>query len=161
MPQPIPIEDRYWSHVDRRGPDECWPWIGSTSSGYGRFWDGTYLPTGSRRMALAHRWAYKTFLGPVPDDIEVCHNCDNRPCQNLTHWFLGTQQDNMDDKVAKGRQARLVGESNPGVKLTSQQVDAIRHQYATGAVSMRILGEQYQVARTTIGDIINGRTWTN
>lgn len=93
MAERTPIEERFWSKVDRREPDDCWPWTGShVSGGYGNFWDGA-------KVVYAHRWAYQHFVGPIPEGLDIdhlCHNadtgcaggwaCPHRPCVNfLTH----------------------------------------------------------------------------
>jgi len=97
-------EERFWSHVDRRGPDECWPWIGSSfnNKGYGR------LPErqgpGVRKSLLAHRLAYQfSTTEPIPKSRCVLHRCDYRKCCNPRHLFLGSIKDNNQDMWAKGR----------------------------------------------------------
>lgn len=88
---------RFWDRVAKRAPDECWPYTGSTrANGYGRLrLHGKY--------ELAHRLAYRFSVGEIKDDLNVCHTCDNPPCCNPNHLFLGTDVDNARDKVAKGR----------------------------------------------------------
>ena len=91
--------ERFWSKVDRGGPDECWLWRGGVSTnGYGNF----YV---SGRLVRAHRYAYETHYGPVAPELQVCHRCDNKPCCNPAHLFRGTKSDNMRDCAAKGRNA--------------------------------------------------------
>jgi hypothetical protein len=81
----------------------CWEWrLRKDAGGYGRL----KIQMGSRssfRMEAAHRYAYSIFVGPIPDGMNVLHRCDNPPCCNPDHLFVGTQQDNMRDMHAKGR----------------------------------------------------------
>jgi hypothetical protein len=98
----------WWKKVDVRGPDECWPWKRScTPNGYGKHQVG--LGGHEQRHVSAHRFGYEVLVGPIPEGMYVCHRCDNPPCCNPSHWFLGTPKDNNDDKVAKGRHARVWG----------------------------------------------------
>lgn len=92
--------NNFWAYVDRGGPDVCWVWKGSKlPSGYGRVsWQG--------KTTYAHRVAHLLAHGAIPAGMCVCHHCDNPPCCNPSHLWLGTQQDNMADRDRKGRTAR-------------------------------------------------------
>jgi hypothetical protein len=80
---------------------DCIEWTGGrTSAGYGQL----YPPGLKGRSVLAHRWAWEQEHGPIPAGLHVCHRCDNPPCVNVNHLFLGTMGDNMRDKTRKGRQ---------------------------------------------------------
>lgn len=102
--------DRFWQHVER-GPG-CWIWKGALAKGiYGCF---GFRVQGRKYTNAAHRYAYELANGPIvghvpghPElEVCVCHRCDNVRCVRPDHLFLGTDQDNHDDMVAKGRHAR-------------------------------------------------------
>ena len=96
---PVP---NFWSKVDRRGPDECWPWKKACDKdGYGKFNIGFR----SRRQyqIRAHRFSWLIHFGDIPTGLCVLHHCDNPPCCNPAHLWLGTKADNSHDCVRKGR----------------------------------------------------------
>jgi hypothetical protein len=156
MPGPPPVDPaiRYHAKVSRRGPDECWPWVGGIfkPSGYGRIYVG-------KTSTTAHRFGYKLLIGPVPDHIMVCHRCDNPPCQNPAHWFLGTHTQNMADMVAKDRAYHPRGAVNRFALLTAADVIAIREMYAAGA-TITAVAERFAVKPATVSNIITGKHWT-
>lgn len=92
-------ETRLWARVDKSGgPDVCWPWTGARrAEGYGMISDGNGHNTGTHRLA----WTFTN--GPIPAGLFVCHRCDNPPCCNPAHLFLGTNADNARDRADKGR----------------------------------------------------------
>lgn len=97
-----PLADRFWAKVHRRGPEDCWPWRASVAGwGYGRL---RYQRDGVWVTRSAHRVAWELTHGqPPPDHLAVLHRCDNPRCVNPAHLLLGTQQDNLADMRAKGR----------------------------------------------------------
>lgn len=134
--------DRFWSNVDRRGPDECWPWLLSKQSrGYGVACFG-----GDGRRELAHRVAFFLEHGRWPEPM-CLHRCDNRPCCNPGHLFEGEAADNSKDMSRKGRA--------PNRKLTAAQVSEIK---AAGG-SHYALARKYGVHARAIWAILNGETW--
>lgn len=142
----ISLAERFWAKVRRGPPDECWEWTADTVQGYGR------LSVGGRagRVELAHRMAWVLTNGPiVPDTLFVCHRCDNPPCCNPAHLFLGTNQDNVTDMIQKGRQ---------GTKLTAEQAaEALRRMMRGERVVL--LAAEYGVAIPTIYSLKYDRNW--
>jgi hypothetical protein len=115
------------------------------------------------RRVYAHRLSYVLFIGPIPAGIDCCHTCDNPPCVNPDHLYLGRPLDNIGDAAAKGRIPR--GEGHYNAKLTEADVQAIR-QARNGLRrarddhhSLEALAHQYGVCTHTIWRIINRETW--
>lgn len=130
----------------------CWEWTAALSdNGYGKLG----LNDGSNYYA--HRVAYELFFGEVPEDKIVCHHCDNRKCVRPDHLFLGTQQDNMDDMIEKGRAAH--GDRHPMAKLSMEKAKQIRLLYSHGAITLEELGAMFSVSRRSIANIIHNRIW--
>ena len=97
------IEERFWSKVIKGSAGDCWHWTGAKlPKGYGKFSVG---PRATRKIINAHRIAWELTNGPIPEGIWVLHDCDNPSCCNPMHLYLGTNTDNVRDKVSKGRQA--------------------------------------------------------
>ncbi len=134
---------RFWARVMKG--DGCWNWTGSHDChGY-----GTITNMGHR--IAAHRVSWKIHFGEIPIGLYVLHRCDNRPCVNPSHLFLGTHQDNMDDMKAKGRAHRPC-------KLTAENVAEIRHHRAVGTRCVD-LASRFGVSKQNISDILHGRSW--
>jgi hypothetical protein len=155
---PDEVADRFWARVDRRGHDECWPWLGSkTSDGYGslyaleKSWRATHLA-----LILA------TGEAP-PKGMFACHKCDNPPCVNPAHLFIGTAAENNADRHRKGRTVyrfipahlKARGERHGSAKLKEADVLAI----AASGKSIRALASEYGVGFGTIQRIKSGAAW--
>lgn len=144
----------FWSKVEIRGNDDCWPWVASTyRSGYGRFGSGRRHP--QLKTQLTHRVSWTLKNGTIPDGLHVLHKCDNRVCVNPGHLFLGTSADNTADMVDKGRQAQ--GSRNGCTKLTEAQVLAIR----SDTRSCWAISSDYGVTHTQVFRIKSRRQWAH
>lgn len=147
--------ERYEAKVDRSGgPDACHPWMACTTKyGYGHFGaDG--------KSVLAHRFGYELHVGPIPDGLQIRHTCDNPPCQNPRHWLVGTNLDNVRDRMERGRQAPEFGEHNPSVKVTSAEVAEIRARWrAGGSITQQQLADEYGLSQGQVCKIVNGQRW--
>lgn len=140
----------------RGDDDECWNWLEAVfkGPGYGQLSFGGY----------AHRFAWIVAYGPIPDGLHVLHSCDNRLCVNPAHLFLGTNLDNIKDKVRKGRQKPgSFGEQSNLSTLTEEQVREIRKRhrpYAPGRWgNSKQLAAEFGVTRGCIEGIVQRRNW--
>ncbi len=150
MPLNSIIAARFWAKT-KPSPDGCLLWQGYTDKdGYGTFWDG-------ERARRAHRVAWEQKHGAIPEGMSVLHRCDNPPCCNEDHLFLGTQALNMHDKIAKGRADPRAGALNHNAKLTAEQAAMIRESKLPGKELATLLG----VSPATISMVRNGRRWNN
>ena len=146
------LPDRFWNKVDIRHEDECWEWTATkTYKNYGIF----YFKEKYRR---AHRVCAEAKYGNI-DNVVVRHKCDNPICVNPNHLEVGTQKDNVQDMVSRGRARHGVslGESHGLSKLTEQQVLEIYNS----TEYQRVLAEKYNVGTTTISEIRRGLRWTH
>ncbi len=105
----------------------------------------------------AHRLSWEFAHGPIPKGTEVCHRCDNPPCVNPAHLFLGTHAENMADMTAKGRSAR--GERSHHAKITETQAIEIRQKCADGA-SQSVIAREFGLSSRAVSDIKLGRRWS-
>ena len=133
--------DRFWNKVDKSG--DCWEWTAHIDPcGYGRF--GL-----NGKIEYAHRAVFFIEGSDIPSGMCVCHKCDNRKCVNPDHLYIGTNDDNINDRIKRG---------NHGVKLTREDIPEIRKLIACETPTAEI-AEQFKVSPTTVLDIKNGRAW--
>jgi len=144
--------DRFWSKVDKRGPDDCWEWTAYRAHfGHGRIRiDG--ISEGS------HRVAWELTHGPIPEGMCVLHACDNPPCCNPSHLWLGTQSENIKDMYRKKRGRELHGEAINTAKLTAAEVTTMRALNTKGFSYSR-LGREYGVTKQNARHICLRITW--
>lgn len=139
--------NRLWRKV--KIGDECWEWKASKHrDGYGNFRFGG-------RMDLAHRAAWTLERGTIPNELQVLHTCDNRSCVRPSHLWLGTNADNVRDKMKKGRHQQTAGAANPNAKLTAKQVAWARKNGLTQQATADALG----VTNALISKIRAGKLW--
>lgn len=149
----VPLKDRFWTKVECRGHNECWPWLSITDAcGYGMMFQCSKPKI---RWYRAHRLSYELNVGPIPVGMKVLHRCDNPTCVNPKHLWLGTQSDNNRDRDTKGR-GRLVrfGEDNGRCVLSDKQVAMIRQEYATQKVSQSQLAHKFGCSQPQVSRII-------
>ena len=137
----------------------CWEWQGYCDpKGYG------VLKVGGK-STFVHRLSASVWMGFMLDSKKlVCHSCDNTKCFNPDHLFTGTAKDNAKDAMKKGRMKPLYpmfGVDNPSAILNEERVKSIRKEYKTTNITIKDLARRHGVSDTTIGDIINNRTWTH
>lgn len=172
--KPIPVLNdkdyvRFWSKAElTANPDKCWIWQKSVDTGgYGSHSIGG-------RNYTSNRVAYASFYKKDPGNFHVLHKCDCRRCINPHHLFLGTNYDNVKDKMAKGRQGRPIGKlsgshthpekilkgSKIGTsKLTEDQVLEIRKRHKEEKLSTYKLANIYKVSQALIWYAVNNKTW--
>lgn len=143
---------RFWSKTEPK-ESGCIEWTRAKRSyGYGAV-------RIERRSLAAHRVAFFLKNGPFPNGAEICHRCDNPPCCNPDHLFIGTHLDNMRDMFSKNRRISAKGEKHAAAKLTESQVRELRTRYANKEGSMEKLGLQYGITRQSAHLIISRQSW--
>ena len=157
MPNVLAVFERQHFNRFHRNMNECWEWNGPYwGRGYGRINFGG-------KGYYVHRLMWEMRHGEIPTGMQVCHHCDNPPCINPEHLFLGTPSENFIDAIKKGRVQMLPphsmpGENHPLVKLTSEQVKIIREERKSG-VSAREIARRYNVSTGHIRQIVSGNRW--
>lgn len=143
-------EERFLKYVDKTAPNGCWHWIGAIDQGYGKFRMG-------KKNVPAHRASLILFSEQNENYRELlsCHKCDNTVCVNPDHLFWGTHQDNVDDKMMKGRHNTGRGEAYKHAKLTDEKVLYIRGCDKT----TEELAIEFDVSTSNINAIRSGKRW--
>lgn len=141
---------RFWNKVDIRSQYECWEWLGAKWKGYGTFWmEG--------KLCRAHRIAWILKYGAISHDAVICHQCDNPGCVNPAHLFVGTQSENIQDSVSKGRwiQARA-GQDHHAAKVSDENVKFARHLYFAERRTQREIAAFFGVTQPTVSYWMSG-----
>lgn len=110
-------------------------------------------------IVKAHRLSFELHYGPFDQELDVLHRCDNPLCVRPEHLFLGTAATNTADMIAKRRMA--VNERLPQTRLTAEQVQDIREEYARGGVTQAALAKRYGVDQGHISKTVNGKRRTH
>lgn len=165
------LEDRFWEKVVIVPYDRgCWIWAACrTPPGYGEIAVRVGL------VEYAHRLSWKFNRGPIPDGLSVLHRCDNPPCVNPDHLFLGTSKDNSQDALKKGRLGKQSdtfkrlwaekwnvtqrGEANPTHRLTEETVRAIRASYQRGVFGYKRIVAKFGISHGLAQRIVSGKAW--
>lgn len=144
-------EERFWKHVDKNQENGCWNWTGTRRRGYGQIWR-------NKETIKAHRFSWVLHNGKIPEDKPfVLHRCDNPSCVNPNHLWVGTHQDNMNDKVNKNRQIK--GEEIEQSKLTENQIKEIRRLCCEEKLSQSEIAKIFDVSQPLISSIYRNKTW--
>lgn len=160
-----PINERFLEKFKIDYETGCWVWIASTDSfGYGRI--GFYENSKCVNKG-AHVVSYILFKSANIGGKNVCHTCDNPPCVNPEHLFLGTQQDNVNDMRKKGRAfypgaktpACVKGELNNNSKLTVSEVKEIRHKRNIQKIKLKFLAKEYNISLSHVSCIARTKNW--
>ena len=128
----------------------CWNWCGYIhKTGYG------YTSNKSSGLRRAHRVSWYLHNGDFDRSLYVLHKCDNRRCVNPDHLYLGEQQNNVNDMIARGKIVNPVGSHHGRSKLTERQVIEIRKSGLTG----REVSKKYKIGEANASFILNYKTW--
>lgn len=141
----------FYKNVPFKNNNECWEWEGTRSKNRGDY--GVFKVWGSPQRATRLMWYLET--GLWPGGLWVLHTCDNPPCVNPKHLYLGTNFDNARDAGLRRRYKPLYGEKRWGVKIKDNQVKEIKDRYAIDGMSQYYLAREYKVHQSTINRIIN------
>ena len=157
---PIPkllISDlmRFWSKVDCKGEDECWLWIGckneNSDGDYGRF-------SINYKMYLSHRISYFIHYNKDPGSLLICHKCNNPPCINPKHLFLGNNSKNKKQSFSEGRSSHK-GILHPRAKLQESDIKEIRNM--KGKLNYRDVAKIFNISPKSIHNIWSGHSWSH
>ncbi len=152
-------EVRFWMAVTKDGPilrgmkTRCWVWTKHRCVlGYGKFKDKGCVPW------LAHRFSWRLVHGSLPDNLCICHHCDNPSCVNPDHLFLGTPKDNVKDMTVKGRRVDHRGEQHGRSVFIETDIVDIRKKSLQG-MSYKKIAKLYGVSASAISHVVKRRVW--
>ena len=164
------IKTKQLKSLTNRTESGCWEWAGTRKCNGGNGYYGVVKYQGKQWYAHRLMWSMH-YEREIPAGMEICHHCDNPPCVNPSHLFLGTHFDNIMDATKKGRMAsgrhhgmnthperRAIGERNGMSKLTSKDILSIRSRYRPRH-KVQLLLSEFGISRTHLWRIVNGKLW--
>jgi hypothetical protein len=154
-------EERFLRKIDKTGPVHpvlgtiCWNFTGRDGIKY------RYFCIKFEKF-LAHRWSYEHFIGPIGDK-HVLHKCDNTICVRPDHLFLGTNSDNMQDMLRKGRHRVIPsdGEANGNSRLNDIAIKVIKYFVNVKGYTRKRVARAFGINASTIGRVVSGLTWAS
>lgn len=153
--KPKTIAEEFWELVCVGKPDKCWQWLGSIGAGgYGRYYNKKFKNKSKRKKS--HRLAWMYTNGKIPIGLKVLHHCDNPPCCNPSHMFLGTQVDNIVDMVKKKRHMRGVNQVD--AKLSAIQVKEARNLWERGYL-IKEVATLYKLSDSCMGRVVARKSY--
>jgi len=148
------VEERFWEKVIVGEEEICWEWIAGQRGGYG--YGGFYY---GGKTLNAHRASWLINCGDIPEGLQVLHTCDNATCVNPSHLYLGTNYDNIQDRVKRGRSADRHGENHPFSRLKLKDIMEIRALAKDGDITTTAIAKKFGISIGHASDIINGKKW--
>lgn len=134
---------RFWAHVEKTAT--CWLWTGSVDKdGYGKY----------GKLEKAHRLSWLLHYGLLPDNLLVCHHCDNPPCVRPEHLFLGTNSDNQQDAIRKGRKYMPQGEECSWTRVPEEDIEAVFR--LVGTLSQRLIAQRLGLSQGYVSELLAG-----
>ena len=161
------IDERFWTKVDKNGPrmrpelTPCWLWTGAKTRAkkgrhgmlYSEHIQKPNTKSGYSDITLpAHRVSWEIHYGPIPEETQVLHKCDNGLCVNPEHLELGNQKKNMQDCIARGR-----GNKSRAPRKRVKRTDAIWMQQNKPHYTCEQLASMFSISLTTVDNIVNKR----
>lgn len=146
-------KENLMQHVKINQSTGCWEWVKC------RNWKGYGTKRNDGKAQFAHRVVWEMFRGEISDNnLFVCHKCDNPPCVNINHLFLGTNSENLQDSIKKGRFHRATGERCHKARLKEKDISVIIRLRESG-MTLEKIAELYSVRISTIHSVVIGKTW--
>lgn len=155
---------RFWKKVNKGTDNECWVWNARKNhDGYGEFWYNNHT-------VKAHRMSWLLHNGLIPDDKCILHRCDNPPCVNPKHLWIGSLKDNTRDMISKSRQNFVGdfrhlprndyhGEDRSNAKLNDEKVMLMRRLHKKSGLSTRKLAKMFSIGKSVAWSVIAQSRW--